>query len=133
MKRAADANTLDLAIKEMEIVVRYLEKKGMTKGYTSILYRTPDEDLEFFYKNMKTALEELKSVRANASPLEKSNVLMKLRETLLDEKGSSIEITVPPGISIYPNNVSYAISGVISVILLIIGLIIFPKLFFNDY
>jgi hypothetical protein len=115
MNRAADANTVELARQEMEIVVNYLEKNGMTNGYTSVLFRTPNEDVGFFYKNMKASLAELKSLKPDATPLEKSNLLMKLRETLS---------TVPPGIEVFPYNAAYAISGIILGIFAIIGIII---------
>ena len=132
MKRAADANTVELARQEMEIVVNYLEKNGMTNGYTSILYRTPDEDVGFFYQNMKASLTELKNLRADATSLEKSNVLIKLRETLLDENKGNATVTVPPGISVFPYNAAYAISGVILGILTIIGLLSVIFVFTED-
>lgn len=38
MERASNANTIDLAMKEMEIVVANMEKNGYTSGYTSVIY-----------------------------------------------------------------------------------------------
>jgi len=131
MKRAADANTVEMAVKEMETVVAYQESRGMTQGYTSVLYRTPDEDVGFWYQNMKASLSELKSVAPEATLLEKSNVLMKLRETLIDE-GKRTQVTVPSGISIYPRNTAYAFFGIISLLILIIGLII-VRVKFDDW
>lgn len=58
LKRAADANTVELARKEMETAVTYLERNGLTTGYTSILYRTPDEDIEFWHQNLRASLDE---------------------------------------------------------------------------
>jgi len=120
LKRAADANTVELARDQLEIAINYLEKNGLTEGYTSILYKTPDEDIGFWYKNLKSALEGLKTLDPNSTPLEKSNMLLKLRETLLDNasRGETI-VTVPEGISIYPYNVIYAFLGSISLILFI--------------
>ena len=123
MKRAADANTVEMAVKEMETVVAYQESRGMTQGYTSVLYRTPDEDVGFWYQNMKASLAELKSIKPDASLLEKSNMLMKLRETLLDE-GRGTQVTVPRGISIYPHNTACTFFVIFSVVILIIGIII---------
>jgi hypothetical protein len=101
LKRAADASTIPLALSELNHSIKYLESKGLTKGYTSILWRTPDEDIEFFYRNLK----ELSEAPNDISNLESSNILMKLRETLLDhsEKGEE-SVTFPDGMSRYPNN-----------------------------
>ena len=49
-------------------------------------------------KTMQIQLQEFKS----ESELEESNILMKLRETLLDETG---EVTHPNMISFYPNHI----------------------------
>jgi len=124
IKRAADANTVELAIQEMETVTTYLEREGMTSGYASILYRTPDEDVGFWYANLKSSLNELKKVRPETSQLERSNLLLKLRETLLDRGGQGDEkITAPHGISRYPNNVGFALLGILSLVLIIPGMI----------
>lgn len=113
MKRAADANTVELARAEMEKVVHYAMEQGLTNGYTSVIYRTPNEDIGFWFQNMQASLEELKRVRPDATQLEMSNVLMKLRETLLDH-GGQIRVTVPFGISIFPHNVWYTVWGSLS-------------------
>ncbi|MSR85432.1 hypothetical protein EXS71_03310 [Candidatus Uhrbacteria bacterium] len=39
--------------------------------------------------------------------MEKTNLLMKLRQTLLDHKQSGEEVTEPSGMSIFPYNVLY--------------------------
>ncbi len=119
--RASHANTVDLARQELVGVVKYLEENRLTDGYTSILYQTPDEDVGFWYKNLKDSLEELHHVKSDASQLEKSNVLIKLRESLQShgEKGDSI--IVPGGISVYPNNTAYAVWASISGLLFLIA------------
>lgn len=121
LKRAADANTIDLAKKEMETALKYIESQNMTTGYTSVLYRTPDEDVSFWYQNLAASFTELKTVLDKATQLEKSNLLMKLRETLLDQGENSQNVTAPDGISIFPNNTEYAVWGWISFVLSIIG------------
>lgn len=124
MKRAADANTVELATQEMQIVVKNMEQAEMTSGYTSVIYRTPDEDVGFWYTNMKNSLKELQEVKPDTSQLEKSNVLMKLRETLLDNtREGGTGITVPPGISRFPNNAIYAILFWVFLIIAIAGVI----------
>ena len=122
IKRAADANTVELATQEMKTVVSYLKNRGMTSGYTSVVYRTPDEDVGFWYQNLESSLKELETVSPQASQLEKSNLLMKLRETLLDE-GQSVSVTSPEGISVFPNNTAYAIWCLIGFVFGIVGVI----------
>jgi hypothetical protein len=104
LKRAADANTVEVASQELQKAIDYLESNNLTSGYTSIVWRTPDEDIEFWYNNLKASQDELSKVDSTTTSLEKTNLLMKLRETLLDsgEKGS--ELTVPCGLSRYPHN-----------------------------
>lgn len=103
LKRAADANTVELASGELAIVIDYLEKNDITSGYTSILYETPDEDIDFWYRNIKASQNELLQLPKDANTLEKTNMLIKLRETLLDT-GKGTKVTVPKGIAVYPNN-----------------------------
>lgn len=104
LKRAADANSVETAKAELNKAISYLEANQLTTGYTSVLWRTPDEDIEFFYKNLKASEVELSKVNETSSSLEKTNILMKLRETLLDNGESGDSLTYPDGLSRYPNN-----------------------------
>ena len=106
LKRAADANTIELAEEELTKAITYLEAENLTSGYTSILWQTPDEDIDFWYRNLKASQQELQTLESE-SALEKTNVLIKLRETLLDT-GESTKVTVPDGLSVYPNNKMWA-------------------------
>lgn len=75
-------------------------------------------------------MAELKSLKPDASALECSNVLMKLRETLIvhGDKGSE-RLRCPDGISINGNNVIFAIWGWFS----LFGLLVFvPMLIVSD-
>jgi len=109
LKRAADASTVETASKQLDIAISYLEENNLTSGYTSVLWKTPDEDIEFWYNNLKSSQNELLKVTENTSSLEKSNLLMKLRETLIDngEKGDSL--TIPAGLSRSPNNLFWGL------------------------
>jgi hypothetical protein len=125
MERAANANSITLALQEMEVVVGYLEKHELTKGNTAILWETPDQDLGFFYKNMKDSLTELRSIKEDATPLEKSNVLMKLRESLTNHSQGSTGVTAPFGISFSPYNRLIAMLATFCIFMLIIGAMFF--------
>lgn len=113
LKRAADANTVELADKELSKAITYLEENNLTSGYTSVLYRTPDEDISFWYNNLKQAQKELVEVKNSPSTLETSNVLIKLRETLMQNGDKGDELTVPEGLSRYPNNLIFGILNII--------------------
>lgn len=102
-----------------------MEREGLTTGYTSILYRTPDEDVGFWYTNIKSSITELERMAPSATQLERSNLLMKLRETLLDQGGSGkTKVTIPRGIIVYPNNMVVAFMGWLSAILVVAGVVI---------
>ena len=126
IKRASIANTIDLAKTELKIAVTYLEEKNLTSGYTSILWKTPDEDVSFWYKNLRESLTELENLKSE-SALEKSNVLLKLRESLLSS-GKSSSVIVPEGLSVYPNNKLWAFLSLLALILALVGMILLtPK------
>lgn len=127
LKRAADANTIPIAEKELDITVKFLEKHHITEGSTSILLETPENDIGFWYQNLKASLNELNELPENASPFEKTNVLMKLRETLLDHDS----VTCPTEIQYYNNYplnrslfIVCGISGVVFLCCLVIILLV---------
>jgi hypothetical protein len=124
MVRAGNANTVETAIVEMSAVVQYLESENLTKGYTSVFYNTPDEDIAYFYENMKSSLAELKNIKQDATSLEKSNMLMKLRETLIVITGKGSALDIPEGISRYPYNFATMLSFCLGVIFCSLGLLI---------
>lgn len=103
LKQTADANSVELAIDRLNIAIKYVEDNNLTSGYTSILYKTEDENIEFWYKNLLTCREELTQC-INSSQFEKTNVLMKVRESLTDDGEHGTEITIPTGIARYPHN-----------------------------
>ena len=114
LKRAADANTIELAEAELTKVIDYLEANNLTSGYTSILWKTPDEDIDYWYRNLKASQIELQTLESE-SALEKTNVLIKLRETLVDV-GESTKVTVPDDLSVYPNNKLWAVLMFIAIV-----------------
>lgn len=120
IKRAADANTVELAKEELEKAISYAEENNLTEGTVSIFLHQPKNDVGYWYSNLTESYTELEKLPEDASSLEKTNVLMKLRETLTDENESGVVVTIPDGISIYPNNILYFWWGILS---LIFGLI----------
>jgi hypothetical protein len=127
LKLASDANTVEMAQKELAIAIKYLEDHNMTEGYTSVLWKTPSEDVGFWYQNLKAAHAELGKVNSETTQLERTNVLMKLRETLLDHGKNGDTVTAPDGISVFPNNTGVFVSGWIVFIMAGIGVILLFK------
>lgn len=121
LKRAADANTIEIARDELRQVVGFLESKSITNGYTSIIYKTPNEDIGFWYRNLKSSLNTLENLNKETTELEKSNLLIKLRETILDHTSNGTSVTKPPGIALYPHNTIFAIFCWLSPVSLLIG------------
>jgi len=108
LKRAADANTVELAKGELAKAIDYAEKNNLTEGIVSIFLKNPANDIGFWYNNIKSAHYELDNLPEEASPLEKTNVLMKLRESLTDRgNNGGTKVIYPTGISIHPGNVLY--------------------------
>lgn len=99
LKRAGDANTVELAKQELAVSIKYLEDHKITAGTTAVIFDEPSCDVGFWYKNLTASMEELESLD-KPTHLEASNMLLKLRETLLDHDN----VTCPPGISWFPNN-----------------------------
>lgn len=104
LKRAADANTVELAHEELQKALGYIENHHLTSGSTRILFDYPSLDLGFWHKNLSASNEELAKITPATTQLEKTNVLIKLRETLLDHGEKGVHVTMPDGISIYPYN-----------------------------
>ena len=123
IKNAADANTVELAAARLGKAIEYVEEQGLTEGYTSALWRTEDENIGFWYDNLKACREEL-SECVDGTQLEKSNVLMKVRESLTDEGEDGTVLTIPSGISRYPNNLLWGILNTISTILFLISVVL---------
>jgi len=118
--RTSEANTIPLATQELSIVVDYLEKNELTSGYTSIFVNDPAEDIGFWYTNLKESLNELQNLNSN-SALEKSNILLKLRESLLSEKGKAI---IPKGLNVYPHNLAWGLAMLLSFIGVFVGIFV---------
>ena len=123
LKQTADANTAEIALERLNLALDYIESHGLTSGYTSILWRTEDENVEFWYRNLKACQSELEQCM-EGTQLEKSNVLMKVRESLTDDGGErGLVLTIPEGLARYPNNLLWAIGNIVCWLLLCIGIV----------
>ena len=53
LKRAGDANTVELASLNLETAKSYLEIRNLTNGIVSIFLRQPENDIEFWYSKCR--------------------------------------------------------------------------------
>lgn len=126
LKHAADANTIPLAYQELSKAIKYVEANELTEGYTSIFYKTPSDDIGFWYQNLKASQAELQNLKPT-SALERTNVLMKLRETLTDS-GERTKVTYPRGLQLFPHNQLWAFLIISAFILFFTGCaLLIPK------
>lgn len=124
LERAANANTVEIAISELNAAINYVENHDYTNGYTSVIYKTPDEDVEYWYNNIYASREELMNLPDSTTTLEKTNALMKLRETLTDNDEGKTIVVYPSGLAFYPHNLLWGIFKTIVIISLIIHFIL---------
>ncbi len=124
LKRAATANTVPLAEIALSKAVKYLEDNSLTRGNTGIIFKLPKNDLTFLYDNLTASLKELRDIPAEASALEKSNVLMKLRETL-ERDDESNSLNIPAWMWIYPYQIAWIFAACLAAFCAIILIIYF--------
>ena len=128
---AVNANSVEIAEERLTTAIEYLEANNMTSGDCKfIIANRPENNIDFWYTNLKSAQAQLREIITNntASELEKSNVLIKLRETLLDDN----ELVIPENLWIYPNQTIIIIFAIIMGGLLIFAFVIISKLI-TDY
>lgn len=136
LKRAADANQPEMALQEMDEALAAIDEWGLCTEtdsnhpddcYTSVVYRTPDEDVNFWRENLIQARDELASLPEDSDPLMVSNVLLKLRETLLDQGKNKEKVTYPSGVSRYPYNALFGLLFWMGFLLAFGGVVMFTK------
>lgn len=131
LKLSADAVTIERADMFLDKALGYIEEHKLTSGNSAIFFKTPDCDMGIWYEQLKSASKVLKDTikNKNASELEKSNTLMKLRECLLDSGENGVYVTRPEWISLVPNQAFLALWGWIIGLTFIITGIVFIVVF----
>ena len=115
LELAANANSIDLAKSNLDKAIQYLEKNQLTTGYTSIVYNTPDENVTYWYANLKACQRELDVFSVRPGSILEENFLIKLRESLTKQSSRGGQrIIIPRGISIFPCNTQLPIILLIS-------------------
>lgn len=101
LELSAEANSIVLAERHLTTAIDYLERNEITSGQARFFVKYPKNDIGLWYENLKTAQSQLQKMIADGdyNELEQSNMLMKLRETLLDEEC----VVLPLCVSLSPN------------------------------
>lgn len=111
LEAAANAQTVEIATSELDIAIRNIEARGLTTGQTGILYNNQQNDIGFWYRNVKAARTTISELPTGADALTKSNTLMRMREGLQRHNGDGDSVIQPDNISLYPNQWMAAFGG----------------------
>lgn len=109
IRKATYATSVEAAKENLEVAISYAKEHNLTEGIVSIFFKQPKNDIGYWYKNMTDAYSKLEAINED-TPFSKQEItLINIREKLTN-------ITIPDGISIYPNNVLYFWVGLVSFI-----------------
>ena len=103
---AANANSIELARTNLDKAIQYIEQNQLTSGNTAFFIKGPSTDLTSWYANLKACQKEVWTMDVKkGTVLEETNLLMKLRESLMSEG----LIIIPENIALHPNQLQYMI------------------------
>lgn len=103
---AANANSIELARTNLDKAIQYIEQNQLTSGNTAFFIKGPSTDLTSWYANLKACQKEVWTMDVKkGTVLEETNLLMKLRESLMSEG----LIIIPENIELHPNQLLYLI------------------------
>jgi len=118
--RASATSDIDEAANEMHLAKQYLEKRDMAHGYTSVVWRSEDEDLGVFYGTIvkrSNYLDDLQTIHTRDKTVFE-DMITYTRMTNMKAQ----EQKVPDGISIYPHNVFFVYWFFVSLVLAAVGI-----------
>ena len=104
LERATNAATIETAREELEKAISYAEAHHLTTGNSSLFWNEPQNDIGFWYRNLKASLDELVQLPSDATLLEKSNSLMRLKDALTTEGENGRHVICPANIAVFPNH-----------------------------
>ena len=122
LELAANANSIELAKSNLDKAIQYIEKNQLTSGNSAIFIKSPSNNITFWYANLKACQKEIweMSVKGGTT-LEQTNLLMKLRESLLNNE----VVIVPEFLSMYPyQKVTILMLYISAIFGILIGLIL---------
>lgn len=96
----------------------YLQSHNLTSGYTTIVIRSPSEDISIFYDGIFKKFQYSQKL-ASLPPEE----IKQYQEYVVNKNLATTQIKEPEGISIYPYNGIYFVWMLISILLLVLSII----------
>lgn len=123
---ATTAATPQEAESHLANAINMAKDRGYTHGNTGILFTYSDNDVGIWYNRLVSSDVVLKSLIENSkSELEVSNTMMRVHESLTAVGKEGSEARSPDGISVFPNNVAYAWLCLLSIVLMLVGGVVF--------
>ncbi|MFA5359395.1 MAG: hypothetical protein WC349_00335 [Patescibacteria group bacterium] len=128
IKRAAKAVTVEEARESLKVAVAYIEQEGLTEGYTSIFYRSKDENVKLWYSKVKGSLRGLEKITSGTTRDGELKMLIQLKKALFKSSPIGDVVILPPGISAYPHNIFLFCWGMISFIICVVCIMILDRI-----
>lgn len=121
---AASSSSVETAYDNLLIAVKNAEDRGLTDGYTSALWRTQEESIGEWYKNLKSSLSELEAV--NGRPAYESKLVLDRVQSSLSryEQYSNTQRYTPAGLAFYPHNLLWGLLRIIAPLILMFALLV---------
>ena len=125
LKLAANSNSIELAKSNLDHAIQYIEKNQLTSGNSAIFIKGPSTNITLWYANLKACQKEIWEMSVKGgNTLEQTNLLMKLRESLLNNE----LVIVPEFLSMYPYQKVIILTLIISTIFcVLIGFILYTE------
>lgn len=127
ISQAASSPDPGVAAAKLDTAIAYAERAGLTSGNTGVLFTYPTNDVGFWYRRMVDSRAIIRALPPNDAPLEISNTMMRVHETLVAGGKEGQRIVEPDGIEIAPHNAVFALWGWLSFLLMSVfyGIVLF--------
>ena len=107
ISQAASSPDPTIAASRLDTAIAYAEAHNLVAGNTGIFFTYPTNDIGFWYKRLTDSRAILRALPRNDAPLEISNTMMRVRETLVAGGKEGESVVSPDGITIFPANVLF--------------------------
>jgi len=129
LKLAAYSPSIEKSTQFLEKALVYLEKEEKTTGNSAFIFKTPSSDIGIWFSQLKEAQKTLvKCLPDSISGLEKTNALMKIRETI--ENGTIL--TLPPYLDTFPKHIFFLWTYILSLMIMFIALILIMVFYYYN-
>jgi len=112
--QAASSPSPQIAAEKLDAAVAGAVNAGLTKGNTGVFFTYPTNDVGFWYQRLVDSRAVLRGLAPNDTPLEISNTMMRVHESLTTHGKDGQSPISPEGISIAPHNVAFFWWGLLS-------------------